>query len=689
MTLVGPVLESFAGFLEAGVAPEERALRGLHGALACGFPIVDFSGSGILTYESYALERPRFDRDACYERGLSHVAPLKLTVRLYTGTPGGGPEAARSEQEAGLLGALRRAPGDLAARAVYGDWLEERGDRARAAAIRKHGGVLDGFAITDIKEQELYFGELPLLGEDGTFVLDGEAKALVVTRTKLWCPGDATADGVERLVLPGAWLAHCIGVAMARTAERIRARMPQPSDLAFLMPHDLIEPRDVYQALRALFRKRASARSVPGDANPLAHAVAVLPELGPGADLVPLAADDAARAVGEAALQRAATLVTPTLAAITAGGEALVGRTVGVRAAPCDAVAERIDDSTLLLWPVAPEDVPAASVLVVIAPFLRARLGFVEEIAVADGAAVRRGQPITRVAGLVDGSFAPGRQARVVFDPRAKGAIVSQAFCDNMACRLVAEEEVTIADGRQGRESLAPHDAPHLDELGVVRPGARIRPGDILVGRTRRAQDGTVTDAHVAFAPRVRGSGADGPWTVMRVDFFRRPGAELHAREEAIREATKARWTAVDGAATRRQGPLAEGVRELCEERLDAARALDHLAPGVLRFLRVVLTREAPLAVGDTLTDRRGAAFKVRAIAPVEDMPLVDGVHAEVVLPAKNAPAEARLEARLGLAAEKLGERWTAGAEDPEGLLARASVAPAGGEGSLYLLRRG
>ena len=92
------------------------------------FPIEDFNETASLEFESYTLEKPKYDVDECRQRGMTFAAPLKITVRLV----------------------------------VY-DVDEETG----TADIR------------DIKEQEVYMGEIPLMTETGSFIINGTERVIV------------------------------------------------------------------------------------------------------------------------------------------------------------------------------------------------------------------------------------------------------------------------------------------------------------------------------------------------------------------------------------------------------------------------------------------------------------------------------------------------------------------------------
>jgi len=120
--------KSYEAFLQADVAPQKRTLTGLQGVFKSVFPIEDFDRTASLEFESYVLERPKYDVDECRSRGMTFAAPLKITVRLV----------------------------------VY-EVDEEAGTRN----------------IRDIKEQEVYMGEIPLMTENGSFIINGTERVIV------------------------------------------------------------------------------------------------------------------------------------------------------------------------------------------------------------------------------------------------------------------------------------------------------------------------------------------------------------------------------------------------------------------------------------------------------------------------------------------------------------------------------
>ena len=119
---------SYDKFLQSNVPPHERVDIGLQGVFRSVFPIRDFNGTSELVFVGYTLERPKYDVDECRARGMTYAAPIKVTIQLI----------------------------------IY----DNSGD----------GGEK---AVRDIKEQEVYFGEIPLMTENGTFIINGTERVVV------------------------------------------------------------------------------------------------------------------------------------------------------------------------------------------------------------------------------------------------------------------------------------------------------------------------------------------------------------------------------------------------------------------------------------------------------------------------------------------------------------------------------
>jgi DNA-directed RNA polymerase subunit beta len=119
-------LDSYRKFLQEGVEATGRKEEGLHAAFKSVFPIVSYSGNAALEYVGYRLGEPVFDVKECQLRGVTYAAPLRVKVRLV----------------------------------IY--------DRESSNK-----------AVKDIKEQEVYMGEMPLMTDNGTFVVNGTERVIV------------------------------------------------------------------------------------------------------------------------------------------------------------------------------------------------------------------------------------------------------------------------------------------------------------------------------------------------------------------------------------------------------------------------------------------------------------------------------------------------------------------------------
>ena len=126
--LLATQINSYAGFLQSGVSPDKRAGIGLHAAFSSVFPIDSHSGYAVLEYVKYRLGEPTFDVRECQQRGATYAAPLRVLVRLV----------------------------------IY--------DKEASANAK---------VVKDIREQEVYMGELPLMTDNGTFVINGTERVIV------------------------------------------------------------------------------------------------------------------------------------------------------------------------------------------------------------------------------------------------------------------------------------------------------------------------------------------------------------------------------------------------------------------------------------------------------------------------------------------------------------------------------
>jgi DNA-directed RNA polymerase subunit beta len=117
---------SYDDFLQVGVSTDDRADVGLQAVFKSVFPIKDFNETASLEFVSYELGTPKYDVEECHQRGMTYAAPLKVKIQLVI-------------------------------------WDVENGRRS----------------IKNVKEQEVYFGEIPLMTGNGTFMVNGTERVIV------------------------------------------------------------------------------------------------------------------------------------------------------------------------------------------------------------------------------------------------------------------------------------------------------------------------------------------------------------------------------------------------------------------------------------------------------------------------------------------------------------------------------
>ncbi|HJY80709.1 MAG TPA: DNA-directed RNA polymerase subunit beta [Candidatus Binatia bacterium] len=119
---------SYDEFLQRVLSPEKRTDSGLQGVFRSVFPIKDFNETASLEFVSYALGEPKYSVEECHQRGMTYAAPLKVTIQLVL-------------------------------------WDVDQRTGART--------------IKNVKEQEVYFGEVPLMTAQGTFMVNGTERVIV------------------------------------------------------------------------------------------------------------------------------------------------------------------------------------------------------------------------------------------------------------------------------------------------------------------------------------------------------------------------------------------------------------------------------------------------------------------------------------------------------------------------------
>jgi len=124
--LIATQLESYTGFLQAHMSPEGRRNEGLQAAFTSIFPIVSHSQNARLEFVSYSLGEPPFDVKECQQRGLTYASPLRAKVRLVI--------------------------------------MDKEAPKP---------------TTKEVKEQEVYMGEIPLMTTTGSFIINGTERVIV------------------------------------------------------------------------------------------------------------------------------------------------------------------------------------------------------------------------------------------------------------------------------------------------------------------------------------------------------------------------------------------------------------------------------------------------------------------------------------------------------------------------------
>ncbi|HEY8572456.1 MAG TPA: DNA-directed RNA polymerase subunit beta, partial [Phenylobacterium sp.] len=119
---------SYEQFLQRETRSADRRDEGLEAVFKSVFPIKDFNERAVLEYVSYEFEEPKYDVEECVQRDMTYAAPLKVKLRL-----------------------------------IVFETDEETGARS----------------VKDIKEQDVYMGDIPLMTEKGTFIVNGTQRVIV------------------------------------------------------------------------------------------------------------------------------------------------------------------------------------------------------------------------------------------------------------------------------------------------------------------------------------------------------------------------------------------------------------------------------------------------------------------------------------------------------------------------------
>jgi len=332
------------------------------------------------------------------------------------------------------------------------------------------------------------------------------------------------------------------------------------------------------------------------------------------------------------------------------------------------------------------------------------------------GQKVRKGQVIADGPASRQGELALGKNVLVAFMPwngynYEDAIILSEAlvYNDVFTSVHIEEFELEARDTKLGKEEIT-RDIPNvgeealkdLDESGIVRIGADVAPGDILVGKVTPKGEteltpeekllraifgekaGDVRDASLKTPPGVEGK-------IIDVRVFARHDREemskkqenemvkqvekkfdklLEAIDKSTAEAVKAVEKELKGG--KEEARMAsERVKAIAEDRksdllvekdkeITKIRKGDELPPGVIKLVKVYIAKKRKISVGDKMAGRHGNKGVVSKIVPIEDLPyLSDGTPVDIVLNPLGVPSRMNvgqiLETQLGYAARALG----------------------------------
>jgi DNA-directed RNA polymerase subunit beta len=332
------------------------------------------------------------------------------------------------------------------------------------------------------------------------------------------------------------------------------------------------------------------------------------------------------------------------------------------------------------------------------------------------GQKVRKGQVIADGPASRSGELALGKNVLVAFMPwngynYEDAIILSEKLvsADVFTSIHIEEFELEARDTKLGKEEIT-RDIPNvgeealkdLDDSGIVRIGADVAPGDILVGKVTPKGEteltpeekllraifgekaGDVRDASLKTPPGVEGKVID-----VRV-FARHDREEVSKKQEnelvkqvekkfdklleAVDKTTAESVKSLekDGKGSKEENRLAiERVKAIAEDRkadlmierekeVAKIRKGDELPPGVIKLVKVYIAKKRKISVGDKMAGRHGNKGVVSKIVPIEDLPyLSDGTPVDIVLNPLGVPSRMNvgqiLETQLGYAARSLG----------------------------------
>ncbi len=194
------------GFSKPTCPPSNGTSSGLQKVFQSVFPIRDFGETASLEFVKYELGEPKYDVDECVQRGMTFARPIKITVRL-----------------------------------VVWDVDDEAGTRS----------------IRDVKEQEVYFGEIPVMTDNGTFIVNGTERVIVNQLHR--SPGVFFSHDEGKKHSSGKFLLLRAGDPLPGVVARLRVQ-PQGPPVRAHRPAPQVERHGAAQGPRVL---------PPGDPRPL------------------------------------------------------------------------------------------------------------------------------------------------------------------------------------------------------------------------------------------------------------------------------------------------------------------------------------------------------------------------------------------------------------------------------------
>src|SRR5580704_1756002 len=171
---------SYDQFLQVEKPEGGRRDEGLQAVFSSVFPIRDFSESSLLEYVDYHFEEPKYDVEECQQRSMTYAAPLKVTLRL-----------------------------------IVFDVDQETGAKS----------------VKDIKEQDVYMGDVPFMTDNGTFIVNGTERVIVSQMHR--SPGvffDHAKDNVHvridrRRKLPATTLLYALGLTQEEILDNFYSKI--------------------------------------------------------------------------------------------------------------------------------------------------------------------------------------------------------------------------------------------------------------------------------------------------------------------------------------------------------------------------------------------------------------------------------------------------------------------------------